>query len=74
MINQFFVKNWFIIWLKLEKDGWIDINELLSAINASKNNKVGQIDRSQLMKIVKECPKQRFGLNETDLLCAALMH
>jgi len=46
----------------------------LSAINASKNNKVGQIDRSQLMKIVKECPKQRFGLNETDLLCAALMH
>ena len=50
--------------LKLDKEGWIDINTLLNAINSSNNNKIGNITMEQVLEIVRLCDKQRFQLSE----------
>jgi putative RNA 2'-phosphotransferase len=53
--------------LKLDKNGWIDINILLNEINISKQNKVGNISYNDIIEIVKLCEKQRFQLDETKM-------
>jgi putative RNA 2'-phosphotransferase len=50
--------------LQLDKNGWIDINILLDAINNSNKNKTGAITLEEVFEIVSLCEKQRFQLNE----------
>lgn len=47
------------IGIKLEKDGWTDVNEL---IEKAKNELVFSFD--DLKEVVKNCDKQRFSLSE----------
>jgi putative RNA 2'-phosphotransferase len=49
--------------LQLDKNGWIDIDILLNAINNSGQNKTGNITYDEVLEIVRSCDKQRFQLD-----------
>lgn len=50
--------------LQLDKNGWVNIEILLNAINNSTNNKCRKITYDEIMEIVRLCDKQRFQLDD----------
>ena len=50
--------------LKLDKNGWVNVNELLTNINNSSLNKVGILTNENILEIVNKCDKQRYQLNQ----------
>ncbi|KIR03510.1 RNA:NAD 2'-phosphotransferase [Lachnospiraceae bacterium TWA4] len=51
------------IGLAMDKHGWVDVNELIEAIN---NKGKYQLDKNQLKEIVKQDSKGRYRLNEDE--------
>ncbi|ATZ80206.1 tRNA 2'-phosphotransferase/Ap4A hydrolase [Bodo saltans virus] len=54
--------------LKIDTNGWIDINKLIVAINMQKEEK---ITHEQILEIVEKCDKQRYKLNDYNTMIKA---
>lgn len=52
--------------LELDKNGWIDIDILIDAINKQKEN---SITKEEIFDIVKKCNKQRFSIENNKIRC-----